>query len=314
MTEEAFDVVVVGSCMTDLVSQAQRLPRAGETIHGHKFFIGFGGKGANQCIQAARLGAKTAMVCKVGRDYFGENYIQNFRDNGVSTEFVGQTADAATGVASIIVNDAGENAIVIVAGANMLLSGEDLQHALPALSRAKVLVCQLEVSPDTTLQALRLAQENNVKTIFNPAPAIPDLDPDFYRASDVFCCNESEAQLLTEMAVASIEDAGHAGRELLRRGCRSVIVTLGSQGCVVLSGQEASSMLHHVPTETVTAVDTTGAGDSFIGALAFYMTTFPEMPLQEMASRANQVAGVSVLKIGTQASYPSKKDLPSKLF
>eukprot|EP00063_Salmo_salar_P090601 XP_014065436.1 PREDICTED: ribokinase isoform X3 [Salmo salar] len=161
MTEEAFDVVVVGSCMTDLVSQAPRLPKAGETIHGHKFFIGFGGKGANQCIQAARMGAKTAMVCKVGKDFFGENYIQNFKDNGVSTEFVGQTVDSATGAASIIVNDAGENAIVIVAGANLLLGGEDLRRALPALSRAKVMVCQLEVSPDTSLQALRLSHENN---------------------------------------------------------------------------------------------------------------------------------------------------------
>ncbi|XP_064881681.1 ribokinase isoform X2 [Oncorhynchus nerka] len=259
MTEEAFDVVVVGSCMTDLVSQAPRLPKAGETIHGHKFFIGFGGKGANQCIQAARMGAKTAMVCKVGKDFFGENYIQNFKDNGVSTEFVGQTVDSATGAASIIVNDA-------------------------------------------------------VKTIFNPAPAIPDLDPEFYRASDVFCCNESEAELLTGVAVASIEDAGRASEELLRRGCSSVIITLGSRGCVVLSAQEPSSPSHHVPTKPVTTVDTTGAGDSFIGALAFYMAHFPTMSLEEMARRANQVAGVSVQTIGTQASYPSKKDLPTDLF
>ncbi|TMS21655.1 Ribokinase [Larimichthys crocea] len=160
MAEEAFDVMVVGSCMTDLVSQAPRLPKAGETIHGHKFFIGFGGKGANQCIQAARLGAKTTMVCKVGKDFFGDNYIQNFKDNGVNTDFVEQTSSAATGAASIIVNDAGENAIVIVAGANLLLGSEELQKALPAISRGKVLVCQLEISPQTSLQALRMAQEN----------------------------------------------------------------------------------------------------------------------------------------------------------
>ncbi|KAL0969864.1 hypothetical protein UPYG_G00233380 [Umbra pygmaea] len=314
MTEEAFDVVVVGSCMTDLVSQTPRLPKAGETIHGHKFFIGFGGKGANQCIQAARMGAKTAMVCKVGKDFFGENYIQNFKDNGVSTKFVGQTADDATGAASIIVNDAGENAIVIVAGANLLLGNADLLQALPALRCAKVLVCQLEVRPDTSLQALRLAQENNVKTIFNPAPAVPDLDPCFYRVSDVFCCNETETELLTGVVVANVEDAGRAGQELLRRGCSAVIITLGSQGCVVLSGQEPSSPFHHVPTEPVTAVDTTGAGDSFIGALAFYMSTYPTMPLHEIARRANQVAGISVQNIGTQTSYPSKEDLPNDLF
>ncbi|XP_035465608.1 ribokinase isoform X2 [Scophthalmus maximus] len=257
MTEEAFDVMVVGSCMTDLVSQAPRLPKAGETIHGHKFFIGFGGKGANQCIQAARLGAKTAMVCKVGKDFFGDNYIRNFKDNGVHTDFVGQTSDAATGAASIIVNNA-------------------------------------------------------VKTIFNPAPAIPDLDPDFYRVSDVFCCNESEAELLTGSSVANVEEACRAGQELLKRGCGSVIITLGPQGCVVLKARESSPK--HVPTAAVTAVDTTGAGDSFIGALAFYMARDPTMPLEEMARRANEVAGVSVQAVGTQVSYPFKRDLPAELF
>uniref|UniRef100_A0A667ZV41 Ribokinase n=2 Tax=Myripristis murdjan TaxID=586833 RepID=A0A667ZV41_9TELE len=312
MTEEAFDVMVVGSCMTDLVSQAPRLPKAGETIHGHKFFIGFGGKGANQCIQAARLGAKATMVCKVGKDFFGDNYIQNFKDNAVHTGFAGQTSDAATGAASIIVNDAGENAIVIVAGANMLLGREELQDARPALSRAKVLVCQLEISPQSSLQALRMARENNVKTIFNPAPAIADLDPDFYRFSDVFCCNETEAELLTGAAVADAEDAHRAGQELMRRGCGSVIITLGPQGCVVLKAQELSSQ--HIPASPATVVDTTGAGDSFIGALAFYIAYYPTMPLEEMARRANQVAAVSVQAAGTQTSYPYKKDLPAELF
>ncbi|KAG7466059.1 hypothetical protein MATL_G00160830 [Megalops atlanticus] len=312
MAEGGLDVVVVGSCMTDLVSQAPRLPKAGETIHGHKFFIGFGGKGANQCVQAARLGAKTAMLCKVGKDFFGDNYIQNFKNNGVSTEFVGQTDKAATGAASIIVNDAGENAIVIVAGANMLLGAEELQRAWPALGGTKVLVCQLEISPDTSLQALRMARERQVKTIFNPAPAIPDLHPDFYKASDVFCCNEPEAELLTGVAVGTVEDAGKVGAELLRRGCGSVIVTLGPQGCVVVSSQDPSP--RHVPTAPVTAVDTTGAGDSFIGALAFYMARYPTMPLEEMARRANQVAAVSVQAVGTQTSYPSRKDLPQELF
>ncbi|KAM4625625.1 ribokinase isoform 2-T2 [Polymixia lowei] len=252
------------------------------------------------------------MVCKVGKDFFGDNYIQNFKDNGVHTDFVGQTFNAATGAASIIVNDAGENVIVIVAGANMLLGSEELQGTLPALSHAKVLVCQLEISPETSLQALRMARQNNVKTIFNPAPAIPDLDPDFYRFSDVFCCNESEAELLTGSSVASVEDACRAGQELLKRGCGSVIATLGPLGCMVLKAQDSAP--HHVPASVVKAVDTTGAGDSFIGALAFYMAHYPAMPLEEMARRANQVAAVSVQAIGTQTSYPFKKDLPAGLF
>ncbi|KAM4724414.1 ribokinase isoform 2-T2 [Anableps anableps] len=255
MSDSYFDVVVVGSCMTDLVSQAPRLPKAGETIHGHKFFIGFGGKGANQCIQAARLGVKTAMICKVGKDFFGDNYIQNFKDNDVHTDFVWQTSDAATGAASITVNDAGENAIVIVAGANMLLGEMELQQALPAIRKAKVLVCQLEISAQTSLQALQMAHDNKVKTIFNPAPAVPELDYSFYRVSDVFCCNESEAELLTGYSVNNVEDAHHAAQELLKRGCTAVIITLGPQGCVVLKAQDKTST--HVPSTAVKAVDTT---------------------------------------------------------
>ncbi|KAK0146045.1 Ribokinase [Merluccius polli] len=235
--------------------QAPRLPKAGETIHGHKFFTGFGGKGANQCIQAAKLGAKTAMVAKVGKDFFGDSYIQNFKDNGVHTECVFQASDAATGAASIIVNDAGENAIVIVAGANMLLGTAELKVALPALRRTEVLLCQLEISPECTLQALRMARQHHVKTIFNPAPAVPDLDPDFYTLSDVFCCNESEAELLTGSPVATVEDAHRSSQELLRRGCGTVILTMGARGCVVLEAQGAA--LCHVQAPAVKAVDTT---------------------------------------------------------
>ncbi|KAB5562057.1 hypothetical protein PHYPO_G00013570 [Pangasianodon hypophthalmus] len=311
MAEEV-DIVVVGSCMTDLVSQAPRLPKAGETIHGRKFFIGFGGKGANQCVQAARLGAKTAMVCKVGKDFFGTSYIQNFKVNAICTDFVTQAAEAMTGAASIIVNDAGENAIVIVAGANMLLGEEELEQARSTLAKAKVLLCQLEISSHISLQALRMARQSNVKTIFNPAPAIADLHTDFYKESDVFCCNESEAELLTEARVASVDDAGRAGQELLKRGCAAVIITMGSEGCVVL--QASNPNPKHIPTAKVTSVDTTGAGDSFMGALAFYMAHYPSMPLEEMSRRANLVAAVSVQSIGTQTSYPFKKDLAAELF
>ncbi|XP_034015355.1 ribokinase [Thalassophryne amazonica] len=312
MAEDSLDVMVVGSCMTDLVSQVPRPPRAGETVHGHKFFIGFGGKGANQCVQAARLGARTAMVCKVGKDFFGDSYIQNFKDNNIHTGFVRQTCDAATGAASITVSDTGENTIVVVAGANMLLSTEELQDALPALRHAKVLVCQLEISTETSLKALRMAHEHKVKTIFNAAPAILDLDPDFYRVSDVFCCNESEAELLTGSSVTSVDEALRAGQELLMRGCSSVIITLGPQGCVVFERQKSFSK--HIPTTAITPVDTTGAGDSFIGALAFYMACFPMMPLEEMARRANEIAGVTVQALGTQTSFPFKCDLPAELF
>ncbi|XP_031511380.1 ribokinase isoform X8 [Papio anubis] len=234
-----------------------RLPKTGETIHGHKFFIGFGGKGANQCVQAARLGATTSMVCKVGKDSFGNDYIENLKQNDISTEFTYQTKDAATGTASIIVN-------------------------------------------------------NEVKTLFNPAPAIADLDPRFYTLSDVFCCNESEAEILTGLTVNSAADAGEAALVLLRRGCQVVIITLGAEGCVVLSQTEPEPK--HIPTEKVKAVDTTGAGDSFVGALAFYLAYYPNLSLEDMLKRSNFIAAVSVQAAGTQSSYPYKKDLPLTLF
>ncbi|XP_056446208.1 ribokinase isoform X2 [Gadus chalcogrammus] len=252
------------------------------------------------------------MVGKVGKDFFGDSYIQNFKDNGVNTACVFQAPDVATGAASIVVNDAGENAIVIVAGANLLLGAAELQASLPALSRTTVLLCQLEIRPECSLQALRTARQHNVKTIFNPAPAVPDLDPDFYTLSDVLCCNESEAELLTGSPVATVEDARRASGELLGRGCGAVLLTMGAQGCVVLEAKGAAT--HHVPAPAVTAVDTTGAGDSFLGALAFYMAHYPALPLEEMARRANHVAGVSVQAVGTQASYPSRTDLPAELF
>lgn len=308
----AYDIVVVGSCMTDLVSFTPRLPKAGETIHGHKFFIGFGGKGANQCIQAARLGAKSAMVCKVGKDSFGENYIQNFKSNGVSTEYVGQTSEASTGVAPITVNDDGQNAIVIVAGANLLLNCEDLVRATNTIRSAKVVVCQLEIQPVISLEALKIAHGAGVKTIFNPAPATADLDPDFYKNTDVFCCNETEAEILTGVEVANVEDAKKAGSRLLEKGCTSVIVTLGAEGTLLMTQGQRAPL--HIPTKNVKAVDTTGAGDSFVGALAFYMANYSCLDLEEMIRRSCAIATISTQAQGTQASYPSRPQLPPELF
>ncbi|KAL2099414.1 hypothetical protein ACEWY4_005894 [Coilia grayii] len=204
-----------------------------------------------------------------------------------------------------------ENAIVIVPGANMLLGDTELQKAHEALSHAKVMICQLEVNPDTSLKALHAAHKHHVKTIFNPAPAASDLSQEFYKLSDILCCNETEAEILTGKTVTTMEDAGKVSLELLARGCGSAIVTLGSQGCVVLSSQD--SCPKHIPATSVTAVDTTGAGDSFIGALAFYVAYYSSLTLEEMVRRANVVASLSVQKEGTQTSFPSRRDLPAEL-
>ncbi|NWW74145.1 RBSK Ribokinase, partial [Climacteris rufus] len=293
-------------------SLTTRLPKAGETILGHKFFIGFGGKGANQCVQSARLGAKTLLICKVGKDSFGNDYVDNLKKNGISTAFVGQTTDAATGTASIIVNSEGQNVIVIVPGANLLLNFEDLKRASDVICKAKVVVCQLEISPAVSLEALKMARANGVKTLFNPAPALADLDPQFYAYSDIFCCNETEAEILTGIPVGNPEDAEKVGRMLLERGCKLIIVTLGAEGCMMISVDEP--IPKHVPAGKVRAVDTTGAGDSFVGALAFYLAYYPKLSMEEMIRKSNCVASVSVQASGTQSSYPYRKDLPQDLF
>ncbi|XP_057227182.1 ribokinase isoform X2 [Malurus melanocephalus] len=287
----AAEVVVVGSCMTDLVSLTTRLPKAGETVLGHKFFVGFGGKGANQCVQSARLGAKTSLICKVGKDSFGNDYVDNLKKNGIST---------------------GQNVIVIVPGANLLLNSEDLKRASDVICKAKVVVCQLEITPAVSLEALKMARASGVKTLFNPAPALPDLDPQFYTYSDIFCCNETEAEILTGIPVGNLEDAEKVGRMLLERGCKLVIVTLGAEGCMMISGDE--TIPKHVPAGKVRAVDTTGAGDSFVGALAFYLAYYPQLSMEEMIRKSNCVASVSVQAPGTQSSYPYRKDLPQDLF
>ncbi|XP_022088584.1 ribokinase-like [Acanthaster planci] len=309
--ETALDVVVVGSCNTDLISYVCRLPKPGETIHGSKFTIGFGGKGANQCVMAAKMGAKTAMVAKVGDDTFGHETIKNFRNCSVLTDFIAITQEAATGAAPIAVDDEGQNSIIIVSGANLLLTPYDAEKALSAIKATKVLLCQLEVNPETTLAAMKVAQEKGITTVLNPAPAIADLHPDFYKFCDIICPNETEAELLTGLQVTSVEEAKDAAKILLERGCKKVIITLGGQGSLLALPDSEPA---HVPARAVKAVDTTGAGDCYVGALAYYLAVKPHLSLEEMSQKASYVASISVQSPGTQTSYPTRKDLPTDLF
>lgn len=301
---EAPRICVVGAANIDLISYVPRLPRLGETLHGTRFQMGYGGKGANQAVMAAKLGGRVSMVTKLGQDVFGEGTLANFREWGVDATHVSVTAEAFSGVAPIAVDEAGNNAIVIVTGANDLLSAEDVERARPAIAAAAVVVCQLEIRLETTLAALRVAREEGVTTIFNPAPARPELPEELYRLSDVLCPNESETELLTGRVLAAGEDAEAAARELLARGARSVILTLGERGCLVVTPESAT----HVPVEPVRAVDTTGAGDAFVGSLAYFLAA--GRPLVDAATRASRIAAVSVQGRGTQTSFPTAAELP----
>ncbi|CAL1530393.1 unnamed protein product [Lymnaea stagnalis] len=322
------DIVVVGSCNTDFSSYVSHLPLKGETLTGHKFETGFGGKGANQCIAAVKLGARTAMVGKLGDDIFGDQYFNSMRANNVNCTHLKQVGGASSGVASIFVGDDGSNCIVIVPGANNLLDANDVADAEDLIKSSKLVVCQNEIPQETTLAALKLAKKHGVKTIFNPAPAQKDFDPELFKVPDFFCPNETEAchilqifstnktlifaSLLLNQLVNDPETAMTAARQLVEtRGCNSVIITLGEKGAVYLAGKDAEP--EHIPTSPVRAVDTTGAGDSFIGSLAFFMTTRPDLPIEEMIKRAGQIAAESVQKPGTQKSFPFASDLPSHI-
>jgi len=301
------EICVVGACNLDLISYVPRLPRIGETLHGNRFHMGFGGKGANQAVMAAKLGSRVTMVAKVGKDVFGKDTLKNFERWGVMTTHVHLTDKAFSGVAPIAVDTEGHNAIIIVTGANDLLTTEDVEAARPVIAGAQVLVCQLEIPLETTMAALRIAREEGVKSILNPAPARPNLPDDIYPLSDIFCPNESETELLSGLPVTSVDEAEAAGRILLKKGAGVVILTLGERGSLLITDKET----RHVPVASVKALDTTGAGDAFVGSLAHFLasgkTVFDAM------ERANRVAVLSVLSSGTQTSFPEAKDLPPEL-
>lgn len=306
-THQQPKITVVGACNIDLISYVPRLPLPGETLHGTRFQMGFGGKGANQAVMAAKLGADVTLITKLGRDVFGENTRQNFERLGISTRHVHFTDQASSGVAPIAVDAEGRNAIIIVTGANDLLTPAEIEAARPEIAASNVLVCQFEIPLELNLAALRLARSAGVTTIFNPAPARSDLPAEVYRLSDVFCPNETETQLLTGMPVTTLAEAESAARALLARGTGAVILTLGARGSLVVTPQATQ----HVPAQVVKAVDSTGAGDAYVGSLAYFLSQ--GQPLLAAAQQAGAIATLSVQKPGTQTSFPSRAEALARL-
>jgi ribokinase len=297
-------VCVVGSTNVDLFFRTERLPRPGETLAGKSFHLGYGGKGANQAVMAARLGARVSMVGRVGRDVFGEEALRNFHREQVETAHVQVDAERPTGVASIVVDDAAENCILIVPGANHGLTPAHVQDAAAVIRAADVVLCQLEVPVECCLEAFRLARAAGVRTILNPAPAaaLPD---ELLRLTDLCVPNETEIEALTGAPVAP-EGMEAAARALRRRGPRMVIVTLGARGALVVDDDT-----RNVPAFAVRAVDPTGAGDAFIGSLAVFLAE--GVQLTEAVRRANAAAALSVTRLGTQTAYPRRGEVEALL-
>lgn len=297
---------VVGAALIDLISYVPRLPVLGETLHGTDFRLGFGGKGANQAVMAAKLGARVTMVTKLGSDVFGDNMLENFRSFGIDTTHISIDEEVSSGVAPIAVAPKGDNSIIIVTGAVARMTPADIERARPAIAAADVLVCQLEIPHETTFAALRVAREERTFAILNPAPAAADLPPEAYELPHVLCPNEPESELLLGHPIVPGGEI-EATRELRARGARAVVLTLGERGCVVADGDDEL----YVPADAVEAVDTTGAGDAFVGSLAMFVARGER--LAAAAARANHIAAASVQRRGTQTSFPSASELPPEL-
>jgi ribokinase len=300
-------IVVVGACMIDLISYVPRFPQMGETLHGTEFRMGYGGKGANQAIMAAKLGSKVVMVSKVGDESFGAGTLENFKKNGVSTSFVYKSKEEFSGVAPIFVTPKGENSIVIVSGSNNKLTAMEIEKASDEIKQSSYLICQLEIEVELSLIALRLAKKLGVSTILNPAPARSSLPEEIYKLTDIFCPNESEAELLTGKKINSMTDIEEMAKQFVTAGAKSVIITLGENGCYVLS----NGVGKHISANKVSVVDSTGAGDAFVGALAHFLDL--GIDIFESSKRASAVATMSVQGKGTQSSFPERDQLPSEL-
>lgn len=295
-------ICVVGSANVDLTFRTPRFPQPGETLAGRAWHQGMGGKGANQAVAAARLGAAVAFISRVGNDAFGEAAIAAYQAENIRTSCLRQSVDQPTGIAAILVDDAAENCIIVVAGANAELSAEDVKAASTVLEQSHVVLCQLETPVDAAIEAFRLARAANVLTILTPAPA-EHVTTELLALCDVCVPNKTEISALTGQSVDTEADALRAAERLLERGVKRVALTMGGDGVLVVD--ESGAL--HIPAIRVKAVDTTGAGDAFTAALAVSLAE--GMTLTESARRASVVAAISVTRIGTQTAFPTLSEV-----
>jgi ribokinase len=289
-------IVVVGSANIDLTTFTDQFPRPGETIFGRKFQLGFGGKGANQAVAASLCGAHVSMVARVGDDLFGPATVQNFTARGIDATHVLVTPGVSSGVAPIFVDSAGQNRILVVKGANDSLLPADIDAAADLLRGADCIVLQLEIPVETVYYTLRFARRHGIRAILNPAPG-QTLDLREVANADYLIPNETEAEALTGLPVTNLHEARACAIHLLKEGVPRVIVTLGANGAL----RASIETVEHVPPYRVDAVDTTGAGDAFIGAFAAFLAAGASE--RDAVARANVYAALSTLAVGTQMSF-----------
>jgi ribokinase len=289
-------IAVVGSANIDLTTFADRFPKPGETIFGQKFHLGFGGKGANQAVAARLCGAEVFMVARVGGDLFGPATIENFRKQGIDASYVKQVEGLSSGVAPIFVEPNGQNRIFVVKGANDAVKPADVDDAADALKSADCIVLQFEIPVETVYYTIRFARKHRIRCILNPAPA-QVVEMQALEGLDYFVPNESEAEAITGAPVKTLEDATKCAAKLVDCGIERVIITLGANGSLLASRDGTE----HVAPFAVQSVDSTGAGDAFIGSFAVFLAE--GVSEKEAVLRANLYAALSTTGVGTQKSF-----------
>jgi ribokinase len=289
-------IAIVGSANIDLTTFADRFPKPGETIFGQRFHLGFGGKGANQAVAARLCGADVGMVARVGSDLFGPATIENFRKLGIDSTYVKQVEGLSSGVAPIFVEPNGQNRIFVVKGANDAIKPADVDDSAALLKSVDCIVLQFEIPVETVYYTIRFARKHGIQCILNPAPAQP-VDMQALEGLDYFVPNESEAEAITGMPVKTVQDAKACAQKLIDGGIRRVIITLGANGSLLASREGTE----HIAPFTVQSVDSTGAGDAFIGSFAVFLGE--GVSEREAVLRANLYAALSTTGVGTQKSF-----------
>lgn len=294
-------VCVIGSINMDLVVRVKDIPRVGETILSQSFEKIPGGKGANQAIAAKRCGAEVYMIGKIGNDENGVILKGKLVEDNINVDYVFEDNKESTGMAYIMVNDSGNNSIIVTAGANKSIKEEEIEKSIEAISNSDILIAQFETSQDMTLKAFKEAKRLGKLTILNPAPA-KAIDDELFKYTDIIIPNETEAETLTGITVNCIESAKTAAKVFLDKGVKFVIITLGDKGAAII-GDEFAEI---VPAYKVKAIDTTAAGDSFIGALSSRLdfNNLNKESLIEAVNFGNKVSSIAVQRKGAQPSIP----------
>lgn len=295
-------IIVIGSSNTDMVIKAEHLPAAGETILGGVFFMNPGGKGANQAVAAARLNGSVVFIGKTGNDIFGRQSLQLFEEEGINTKYIVSDPKNPSGVALITVDKEGENCIVVASGANASLSPADLQKAEDEISKAKIILMQLEIPVVTVEWAAALASLHKVKVVLNPAPAC-ELPDSLLKNIAVITPNKTEAEMLSGIKITNLETTIQAGKIIKQKGIETVIITLGAKGALVIS----DTLIEMIAAPIVDAVDTTAAGDVFNGALSVALSE--GAAILDAVSFACRAAAISVTKMGAQSSAPYRNEV-----